>query len=380
MSGLHAFLGARDTKSAEKASQNIETQRRIQAKMNAMGIATTISERTSLMPSFSQNQNRISNMPLPPKGPSTNISKTSRSIPGSTQTASELRPSNHHTDSHLALRCHQQNPHDPFDTDIEGFDDTTTLSDAVQSSTRAHLGLDPNNRYQADATRQSEGAGNEENGVFGLGSNVLESDMTEEVDDGNSALDYEELKGDGNVQTTLRPINDRIAAGPSLTASNEGNFQIQPKSPNKDLSGKWSAEEIAKMSFDQLLQEPFDYDTSSEHLIDEPELANKSLEHRLHGLFEQPGAEDDLRKQRQAFFSSLSIEDFEECGDLLIQKFTSLVHKYKKARQHRRHLARQLEQEIQVHESLISKRAQNVDNDFVRLKKAGENVVKGKVL
>lgn len=188
------------------------------------------------------------------------------------------------------------------------------------------------------------------------------------------------MKGDGNVLTTLRPINEGIVASPFVTASNEENFQIQPELSIEDLSRKCSAEEISKMSFDQLLQEPFDYDTSSGHLIDEPELANASLEHRLHDLFSQQGSENDLRKRRQAFFSSLSIEGFEECGDLLIQKFASLVHKYKEARQHRRQVTRQLEQEIQVRESLISRRTQNVDSDFARLKKAGEDVVKGKAL
>ncbi|KAL9039619.1 MAG: hypothetical protein Q9214_004802 [Letrouitia sp. 1 TL-2023] len=362
MSGLHAFLGARDINSAEWANQNIETQRRVQAKMNAMGIATTISDRSSQMPLSSRNQTQIPNTTLPPKRPGTNVSKISHLVPSSTQTASELRPSNRLTDSQHALRSPRQNLHDPFDTDIEGLEDTTTLSDTVQSSTGTRPGPDPNSRYHPYAIRQPEGAGNEENGGFNLGSNmhILEGGLTEEVDDGNSALEYE--------------------ASPFVTASNGENFQIQSEISTENFGRKCSAEEISKTSFNQLLQEPFDYDTSSEHLIDEPELANASLEDRLHYLFSQQGSENDLKKQRQAFFSSLSIEGFEECGDLLVQKFASFVHKYKQARQHRRQITRQLEQEIQARESLISRRTQNVDSDFIRLKKAGEDVVKGKVL
>lgn len=193
MSGLHAFLGARDINPAERPNQNIDTQRRVQAKMNAMGIATTISDRSSAMPRVplpSRNQTQI---PMfPPKRPSTDISKISYAVPGSAQITPELRLSNRLTDSQLAIHSSQQDLHDPFDTDVEGLDDTTILSDAAQGSIGTRPGADPISRYQPYAIRQSEEIRNEEDGGFSPRYNIhnLKGDLTEEVDDGNSALGY----------------------------------------------------------------------------------------------------------------------------------------------------------------------------------------------
>ncbi|KAL8745078.1 MAG: hypothetical protein Q9190_002750 [Brigantiaea leucoxantha] len=146
------------------------------------------------------------------------------------------------------------------------------------------------------------------------------------------------------------------------------------------LVSDYSTHELSKMTYEQLREEPFDNAPRAQQNYLLPLSDSISLEEKLQALFQLKGKEDELRRQQQEFFSSLPIDQYEECGDLLVQKFASLISKYTSARQRRRKLVRELEEEIGVRDTFVSDRRNRLQADLNRLKKGGEDVISGKAV
>ena len=126
--------------------------------------------------------------------------------------------------------------------------------------------------------------------------------------------------------------------------------------------------------------ESFDHVPAIARPIPEPKLPdiNLSLTDRLHHIYKDKSAKSKDAQQR-AFFSSLTIDQYEECGDLLLNEFQELVDRLKQARQQKRKAARAMEDEITKREEWVRKRVVSLDQDLGRLKKGATDVVRGKI-
>ena len=82
--------------------------------------------------------------------------------------------------------------------------------------------------------------------------------------------------------------------------------------------------------------------------------------------------------QRQGIFSSLTIEQYEEAGDLLLEKFANVIGRYKEARKSKRMVAKEFEKEVAQREELVRTKTTAVERDLTGLKHAGRKVVQGK--
>ncbi|KAI4187457.1 MAG: hypothetical protein L6R41_002813 [Letrouitia leprolyta] len=142
----------------------------------------------------------------------------------------------------------------------------------------------------------------------------------------------------------------------------------------KDLD--YEPQVLANMSYQQLADEPFD--TSPHHIdLNDPALtSDSSLSDRLRYLHSLGGPKESVQLQRQAFFSSLPIAHYEECGDLMADQFSQIITKFKEARQQKRRLAREFEDEVSAREKVVESRKAAVMNDLSRLKRAGQDVVR----
>ena len=155
--------------------------------------------------------------------------------------------------------------------------------------------------------------------------------------------------------------------------------RMEPTIPNTkaEPSLDYEPETLARMSYQQLAEESFDVSPQPLH-INDPSLTDaSSLQEKLHHLHSLEGSQEEVLSQRYAFFSSLPIDQYEECGDLMAEEFSQIISKFKGARQQKRRLAKEFEDEIAAREKVVDRRRVTVANDLVRLKRAGQDVVRG---
>lgn len=129
--------------------------------------------------------------------------------------------------------------------------------------------------------------------------------------------------------------------------------------------------QLREMVYERLRHESFD------QIKPVQGAADQALSEKLQNLYDLKGSIDPHLK-RTAFFSNLMIEQFEECGDLMVERFSDIVKQYRVARQQKRMVARAFEEEIARREESIRTKLRVVEQDLGRLRKAGEDVVRGK--
>ncbi|KAL8927537.1 MAG: hypothetical protein Q9208_002342 [Pyrenodesmia sp. 3 TL-2023] len=135
---------------------------------------------------------------------------------------------------------------------------------------------------------------------------------------------------------------------------------------------------LPNMSYQQLAEESFDTDPDASEL-DDPSLTSKStLKEKLLHLHSLDKPREQLQSLRQGFFSSLPINEYEECGDLMAEQFSQVILRFKRARQEKRGVAREFENEVTVREKAVERRKMAVTKDLARLKRAGQDVVQGR--
>lgn len=135
---------------------------------------------------------------------------------------------------------------------------------------------------------------------------------------------------------------------------------------------------LPNMSYRQLAEESFDTDPNPFEL-GEPSLTNEStLKEKLLRLHSLDKPREQLQSLRQGFFSSLPINEYEECGDLMAEQFSQAILRFKRARQEKRSIAREFENEVTVREKTVEKRKMAITKDLARLKRAGQDVVQGR--
>lgn len=143
----------------------------------------------------------------------------------------------------------------------------------------------------------------------------------------------------------------------------------------------YDPETLRKMTFQQLADESFDTAPQTTKLGsgNKPPEAASTLDEKLLHLHSLDGSREHVQSQRQAFFASLPIDQYEECGDLMAEHFSQIISKFNNARQHKRNLAKEFEAEVTARQKLVERRTVVVAEDLDRLKRAGQDVVRRKL-
>ena len=142
---------------------------------------------------------------------------------------------------------------------------------------------------------------------------------------------------------------------------------------SRDLD--YSQDQLASMNFQQLKDEAFHLDPQASKVLLPAEIESGTLIEKLDFLVKIK--EDDERKSQQsAFLKSLPIEEYEECGDIIVDRFSEMVKRFKQARQERRKAAREFESEVARREESVRGKIDAFEKDFSRLKQSGEDVVR----
>lgn len=132
---------------------------------------------------------------------------------------------------------------------------------------------------------------------------------------------------------------------------------------------------LSVMTFQQLSDEPFDPAPGEARAALPQELTSGSLSDKVDYVFESRKSRNSELEQGK-FFSSLTIEQYEECGDMIVERFGHILSTLKAARQQRRQLAKTFEDELANREQRIEGKKVTVERDLSRLKRAGQGLVK----
>lgn len=72
----------------------------------------------------------------------------------------------------------------------------------------------------------------------------------------------------------------------------------------------------------------------------------------------------------------MTIDQYEECGDLLLDSFKTVMDRLKQARQQKRKAAKAMEEQIARREEWVRRKRGVIEQDLGRLKTSGSVVVK----
>ncbi|KAL9015875.1 MAG: hypothetical protein Q9185_006746 [Variospora sp. 1 TL-2023] len=156
----------------------------------------------------------------------------------------------------------------------------------------------------------------------------------------------------------------------------------RPKSQKRTLSEShahqrldYDMETLSGMTYRQLAEEAFDTSPQEPHPKDPALTDDSPLENKLLHLHSLDGPREQVQSHRQAFFSSLNIDQYEECGDIMAEQFRQIISKFKQARRQKRSLAKEFENEVAAREKVVESRKVAVTKDLDRLKRTGREVL-----
>ena len=154
-----------------------------------------------------------------------------------------------------------------------------------------------------------------------------------------------------------------------------------PVNRKRSVELDYAEEELSKMTYEQLKSEVFDHNPSMGYSAQPDSLTTGTLESQLAYISNLTEVtEEDRFLQQQDFFSSLPIEKYEECGDIILGRFTQILNNFKEARQMKRSAAKELEEEVAQREQRVSTRLGLLGKNMERLRRAGQDVIKGKAV
>lgn len=152
----------------------------------------------------------------------------------------------------------------------------------------------------------------------------------------------------------------------------QGNGQSSEKDHDHDaqpLDLDYNIEELYKKDFDALQKDPFDGPARGNNGSVPSNPADQSLEKRLATF-----AKLDPSQQSE-FFSSLSLEEWEEAGDWFQERFSDVFKKLKEARKARRNLAAKFEKEISDRQQAVTRKRNITEDALSGIKRSGSLVL-----
>lgn len=153
-----------------------------------------------------------------------------------------------------------------------------------------------------------------------------------------------------------------------------------PKHPGhrkRPLELDYTPTELSGMTYKLLSSESFDHIPKPNTASLPTKFTEATVTDKVQKAYDLK--DDDARRSyREAIFSHLTIEQYEEAGDILLERFCEVAGRYKEARRSKRNVAKELEIEVAQREQLVRGKTVAIDGDFIGLRQAGQKVVQGK--
>ncbi|KAF9893868.1 hypothetical protein FE257_010038 [Aspergillus nanangensis] len=163
------------------------------------------------------------------------------------------------------------------------------------------------------------------------------------------------------------PVNDPFARRDSVLRISPSE---QPHPTKRHLDADYPPEILSHKSFGDLQAEPFDrVPAAPDSFNPARELPADDKMSYLMKLSDQ---------DRRVFFSNLSVEEWEDCGDQIIDEFSKLLTKTKELRQARRRTAAIFEAEIKRRHENVEEQASDLSKKLDVMRTGGVEVLRGR--
>ncbi|KAI9745404.1 MAG: hypothetical protein M1818_000938 [Claussenomyces sp. TS43310] len=169
----------------------------------------------------------------------------------------------------------------------------------------------------------------------------------------------------------------------SLTATTERSTPIPQSQEKKRHAVELDYDEkvLRSMTYDNLKKQPFEHNPRATPSKIPQELLSSDhpgLEAPLEGRLEYYKSKGIPAAQKQGFFSSLTVEEWDKAGDWFLDRFGNILSDLKEARRAKREISKTFEDEIEKQEQTVRNKAGDLDRDLKDMKIGGQNVLKGK--
>ncbi|PKY01494.1 hypothetical protein P168DRAFT_299090 [Aspergillus campestris IBT 28561] len=162
--------------------------------------------------------------------------------------------------------------------------------------------------------------------------------------------------------------------------NNNNNPSSSTRAQKKRLfEADYSPQELHQKTFDSLQSEPFDHDPAAAralHPTQEVEAPdnnnNTSPEDKLAFLSRLSNSD------RDAYFSNLTMNEWEDCGDVLVEQFSSMLKKMKDLRHARRKTAAVFEAEVKRRHETVEIQSEELSRKFEEMRSGGAEVLRGR--
>ncbi|GFF40682.1 hypothetical protein IFM61606_05422 [Aspergillus udagawae] len=144
----------------------------------------------------------------------------------------------------------------------------------------------------------------------------------------------------------------------------------------RSLEADYSPEVLSKKTLEELQAEPFDFDPATARataILSPSQDPSGSTEEDRVSLLMRLSKED-----RQAYLSNLTIDEWEECGDQLLEQFSKLLSETKELRRARRRTAAMFEAEIKRRHDAVKEESSDLDKKLNEMKTGGAEVLRGR--
>lgn len=189
------------------------------------------------------------------------------------------------------------------------------------------------------------------------------------------------------VTQTLAPKSVRASPGPSILAARPAQTQAQiqfqeeltarhhpveedlppeAESPVED----YDAPVLFELEYEQLKNEDFDHEPRGTNKVISDDMQQRKLSERLVHVQKNLTVEDQGQ-----FFRALKTDEWEEAGDWFLEQFTNIISRAKDARQNKRKLAREFEDQVEQRYRHVAKRQQNVETALQGMKAKGQGLI-----
>ncbi|KAL4779129.1 extracellular mutant protein 11-domain-containing protein [Aspergillus varians] len=151
-----------------------------------------------------------------------------------------------------------------------------------------------------------------------------------------------------------------------------------PQTKKRHLEPDYPPEILCNKTFNDLQAEPFDHAPT-------PRASKPTKETQPQLLPEKGKGEDTISfllrlsdQERSDYFTKLSMDEWEGCGDLLIEEFSKMMVKMKDLRHARRQTAAVFEAEVKRRHEMVEEQSAEISGKFEEMRTGGAEVLRGR--
>lgn len=184
--------------------------------------------------------------------------------------------------------------------------------------------------------------------------------------------------GPGHIHNYVPRINEPVAHPTHATAVRTMAIPIVQQhvdtAPVEEVAaepvGDYNPDVLFDMDYEQLRGEDFDKNPRAGEPVLSKDMLEKPLEERLKYAHQKLDA-----ATRFEFFNALPTNEWEDAGDWFLDRFSEIIRKTKDARQKKRKMAQDIEQEIEMRHKHVAKKQRLVEDAMAKMKTKGEGLV-----